>query len=90
MRSSSIKSFAATLTLAAVVSTAAAVNLQARPATRNANETVVSVRDTATSYDRASAAVRRFVRRFFGPVTNVLPTIPIPGEPPAQATTTSN
>jgi hypothetical protein len=87
MRSSSIKSFAATLVVVAVVSTATAVNLQARP-NRNATDTPVSSRDTETSYDRASAAVRRLMKRVFGPVSNSLPSIPIPG--PNQATTTSS
>ncbi|HYI13385.1 MAG TPA: hypothetical protein VEK57_30340 [Thermoanaerobaculia bacterium] len=86
MRSSSIKSFAATLTLFAVISTAATVNLQARP-TRQAADTVVSIRDTENSYDRLYAAVRHLLKRFRGMVSNSTLTTPLPA--PAQATTTS-
>jgi hypothetical protein len=84
MRSSSIKSFAATLTVVAVVSTATAVTLEARQV-RNSQDTAVSVRDREDSFDRAKSAVRRTLSRIFGPVANMLPTIPIPG--PSQQTT---
>lgn len=85
MRSSSIKSFAATLTLAVVVSTATAVNLEARQV-RNPQDTTVSIQDREDSFDRVNRAVRRIIKRFFGPVTNTLPSTPIPA--PTQQTTT--
>lgn len=84
MRSSSMKSFAATIALVAVVSTAAAVNLDARPA-RAPQDSTVSVRENEDKLDRAYRAFRRFVLRVFGPVANANPTIPIP----APTTTTA-
>ena len=84
MRSSSIKSFAATLTLAAVISTATAVNLEARQV-RNPQDTAISAGDREDSFDRARKVVRRVLSRFFGPVANSLPSIPIPA--PTQTTT---
>lgn len=88
MRSSSIKSFAATLTLVAVVSTTAAVNLDARPA-RTPQDSVASIRDHEDKLDRAYRAFLRLVQRFFGPVANANPTIPIPTDTAAGTGTTS-
>jgi hypothetical protein len=89
MRSSSIKSFAATLTLVTIVSTVTTVNLEARPV-RNPQDSAVSIRDREDSFDRAARAVRRILNRIFGPVANNLPSIPIPVDTAATSTGTGN
>ena len=79
MRSSSIKSFAATLTLTLVLSLTPAFTVDARQ-TQTPQDSIVAVRGgEGDVLDRSYRFVLRIIRRVFtGPVANTTPSIPIP------------